>query len=178
MKRSVVIIIAAIVCVIAVAALYLFSPIGTGRDSLNDKQVESLCSYFGESWFEKASDEASPDFWNDLDTTRQTAVRIIGTEDKGELKVLGVFRTEKTNIIAGGEVLKGDLKPGYLARVIRDKKYLGEAEVTSVQKERIDVKELVSGETGGLALKTTSKIDLQINDRLKFFTRETRKRTL
>ena len=99
-------------------------------------------------------------------------------EDKGEMKVLGVFRTEKTSIIAGGEVLKGEVKPTYLARIVRDKKYLGEAEVTSVQKEKIDVKELVAGETGGLAMKTTTKIDLQINDRLKFFTRETKKRTL
>ncbi len=99
-------------------------------------------------------------------------------EDKGEMKVLGVFRTEKTSIIAGGEVLNGEVKPEYLARIVRDKKYLGEAEVTSVQKEKIDVKELVSGETGGLALKTASKIDLQIGDRLKFFTRETKKRTL
>ncbi len=99
-------------------------------------------------------------------------------EDKGEMKVLGVFRTEKTSIIAGGEVLKGDVKPEYLARVVRDKQFIGEAEVTSVQKEKMDVKELVSGETGGLALKTTSKIDLQIGDRLKFFTREAKKRTL
>ena len=99
-------------------------------------------------------------------------------EDKGEMKVLGVFRTEKTSIIAGGEVLKGDVKPGFLARIIRGKEYLGEAEVTSVQKEKIDVKELTAGETGGLALKTTSKIDLQIGDRLKFFTRESKKRTL
>ncbi len=99
-------------------------------------------------------------------------------EDKGEMKVLGVFRTEKTSIIAGGEVLKGDVKPAYLARVVRDKQYIGEAEVTSVQKEKMDVKELISGETGGLALKTTNKIDLQIGDRLKFFTRESKKRTL
>ena len=99
-------------------------------------------------------------------------------EDKGELKVLGVFRTEKTSIIAGGEVLKGDVKPGYLVRVVRSKKYLGEAEVVSTQKEKIEVKELIAGETGGLALKTEHKIDLQIGDRLKFFTRETKKRTL
>ena len=99
-------------------------------------------------------------------------------EDKGELKVLGVFRTEKTSIIAGGEVLKGDVKPGYLVRIVRNKKYLGEAEVVTTQKEKIEVKELIAGETGGLALKTEHKIDLQINDRLKFFTRETKKRTL
>ncbi len=94
------------------------------------------------------------------------------------MKVLGVFRTEKTSIIAGGEVLKGDVKPGFLARVVRDKKFIGEAEVTSTQKEKMDVDSLVAGETGGLALKTKSKIDLQIGDRLSFFTRETKKRTL
>lgn len=99
-------------------------------------------------------------------------------EDKGELKVLGVFRTEKTSIIAGGEVLKGDVKPGYLVRIVRNKKYLGEAEVVTTQKEKIEVGGLIAGETGGLALKTEHKIDLQINDRLKFFTRETKKRTL
>ena len=99
-------------------------------------------------------------------------------EDKGKLKVLGVFRTEKTSIIAGGEVLEGNVKPGYLVRIIRNKKFLGEAEVTSVQKEKIEAKELIAGETGGLALKTKSKIELQINDRLVFFTRESKKRTL
>ena len=98
--------------------------------------------------------------------------------DQGEMKVLGVFRTEKTNIIAGGEVLKGSVKPSFLARVVRNKEYLGEVEVVSVQKEKMDVKELVAGETGGLALKTTQKIALEIGDRLKFFTRETKKRTL
>lgn len=99
-------------------------------------------------------------------------------EDKGEMKVLGVFRTEKTQLIAGGEMLKGDVKTNYLAKVTRNKQTLGEAEVTSVQKEKIDVDVLTAGETGGLAMKTTSKIDLQIGDRLKFFTRETKKRTL
>ncbi|MBR3386084.1 translation initiation factor IF-2 [Candidatus Saccharibacteria bacterium] len=98
--------------------------------------------------------------------------------DTGEMKVLGVFRTEKTSIIAGGEVLKGDVKPGYLARVVRSKQQIGEVEVVSTQKEKIDVSGLIAGETGGLALKTTSRIDLAVGDRLKFFTRETKKRTL
>lgn len=99
-------------------------------------------------------------------------------EDKGEMKVLGVFRTEKTSIIAGGEVLKGDVKADYLARVVRNKEYIGEVTVASVQKEKMDVKELIAGETGGLALKTENKIQLMVGDRLKFFTRETKKRTL
>ena len=100
-------------------------------------------------------------------------------ENKGEMKVLGVFRTEKTQIIAGGEVLKGNVKPGYLVKIVRDKAELpGEAEVSSVQKEKMDVNELIAGETGGLALKTTQKLDVKLNDRLHFFTRETKARTL
>ena len=99
-------------------------------------------------------------------------------EDTGEMKVLGVFRTEKNSIIAGGEVLKGSVKPGMLARVVRDKTYIGEVEVTSTQKEKMDVKELLAGETGGLALKMEHKLALEINDRLKFFAREMRKKTL
>ena len=99
-------------------------------------------------------------------------------EDQGEMKIKGVFRTEKTSIIAGGEVLTGVVKPGMLARVIRDKTYIGEVEVTSVQKEKMDVKELAAGETGGLALKTEHKITVELNDRLKFFTREMKKKTL
>ena len=99
--------------------------------------------------------------------------------DTGEMKVLGVFRTEKTSCIAGGEVLKGDVKPGYLVRITRDKKPIdGEAEVASTQKEKLDVPSLIAGETGGLALKTTSKIDLAVGDRLHFFTRESKRRTL
>lgn len=99
-------------------------------------------------------------------------------EEMGEMKVEGVFRTEKTAIIAGGEMLRGKVKAGMLARVMRNKEELGEVEVTSVQKERIDVPELSEKEIGGLALKTEHKINLQIGDRLKFFTREMRKKTL
>ena len=117
-----------------------------------------------------------------LDDAKQEMENLLDAEivetDVGEMKVLGVFRTEKSSIIAGGEVLTGNVRPGYLVRAIHSKTYLGEAEVTSVQKEKMDVSELIAGETGGLALKTTQRIDLQIGDRLKFFTRESKKRTL
>ena len=118
-----------------------------------------------------------------LDNAKHEMENLLDAEiietDTGEMKVLGVFRTEKTSLIAGGEVLKGDVKPGYLVKITRDKKPIdGEAEVTSVQKEKLDVNTLIAGETGGLAMKTTSKIDLAIGDRLHFFTRETKKRTL
>ncbi len=99
-------------------------------------------------------------------------------EEVGEMKIEGVFRTEKTSIIAGGEVLRGKVTAGMLAKVVRGKEEIGEVEVASVQKEKMDVPELVEKEIGGLALKTEHKINLQIGDRLKLFTRETKKKRL
>ena len=99
-------------------------------------------------------------------------------EDVGELKVMGVFRTERTSIIAGGEVLNGKVEAGVLGRVYRKKELIGEVEVESVQKEKVDVKELVEGEIGGLSLKTEKKFMMEIGDRIKFFTREMKKKTL
>ena len=75
-------------------------------------------------------------------------------------------------------MLRGKLIPGAMARAKHDKEVIGEAEVESVQKERIDAKELIEKEVGGLMMKTTKKINLQVGDRLEFFSRETRKRKL
>ena len=102
---------------------------------------------------------------------------IVETE-LGEMKVKGVFRSDKTSIIAGGEVLKGKCKSGDLVKVMRNKVELGEAELTSVQKERQDVPELIAGEIGGIAIKTEHKIALELDDRLVFFSRNSVHQTL
>lgn len=99
-------------------------------------------------------------------------------EEMGEMKIKGVFRTEKTAMIVGGEMLTGVVRPGMLARIWRKEECLGELEITSVQKEKIDAQELVAGETGGLALKTERKITVELMDRLKFFVREQKKKKL
>lgn len=117
-----------------------------------------------------------------LDDAKSAMEDLLGEEvvetELGEMKVMGVFRTTKTELIAGGEMLRGKLIPGVMARVKHDKEVIGEAEVESVQKERIDAKELIEKEVGGLMMKTTKKINLQVGDRLEFFSRETRKRKL
>jgi translation initiation factor IF-2 len=102
---------------------------------------------------------------------------VIETE-VAELAVRGVFRTEKTEVIAGGEVLTGIVKTGLLVRGYRKKELLGEGEITSAQKNKLEAKELVAGETGGLSLKTHKKMALEVGDRLKFFTREVVKKTI
>ena len=102
---------------------------------------------------------------------------IVETE-MGEMKIKGVFRTERTAIIAGGEVLTGLAKKGLMGRVYHEKEFIGEVEVDSVQKEKMDVNELVAGETGGIAFKLEKKLVIEVNDRVKFFTRELVKKKL
>ena len=102
---------------------------------------------------------------------------IVETE-MGEMKIKGVFRTERTAIIAGGEVLTGLVKKGLMGRVYHEKELISEVEVDSVQKEKMDVNELVAGETGGIAFKLEKKLVIEVNDRVKFFTRELVKKKL
>ncbi len=96
----------------------------------------------------------------------------------GVLEIKGVFRTMKEEIIAGGEVKSGKVMPHILVRAKRGDTLLAEAEVTSVQRQQAEAKEVFEGEMCGLSLKTAKKLQLEIGDRLEFFTREIVKRTL
>lgn len=105
------------------------------------------------------------------------APEIIETE-VGKLKVLAVFRTTKSGVICGGEVLTGKITAGLLTRVMRGGEKLAEAEVKNVQRQQQEAKEVFEGEQCGLELKTDGKLLLEANDQLEFFTRELKKRTL
>lgn len=105
------------------------------------------------------------------------APEVVETE-VGKLKVLGVFRTTRDSVICGGQVLTGKVVPAVLARVMRDKDIVAEAEVTHVQRQQVEAKEVFEGEQCGLELKTHGKLQLTEGDRLEFFTRELKKRTL
>ncbi len=117
-----------------------------------------------------------------LDDARSSMEKLLGEEvvetEVGTMDVMGVFRVTKTELIAGGKVTSGKLVPGVMARVMRKKEMLGEAEVESVQKEKIDAKELIENEVGGLMMKTEKKILLEVGDKLEFFTREKRQKKL
>ena len=96
----------------------------------------------------------------------------------GELEVKGVFRTLRDEVIAGGKVLSGKITADVLARVKRKDEVLAEVEVTSVQRQQQEAKEVFEGEMCGLSLRTTKKLNLEEGDRLELFTRELVKKTL
>jgi len=99
-------------------------------------------------------------------------------KEMGELDVKGVFKTTKTEIIAGGEVKNGTLKVPALARIFRGKEQIGEAELTGLKRGPNDARDLAAGEMGGISLSTTTRTTLELGDRIEFFTRESVQRTL
>jgi translation initiation factor IF-2 len=97
----------------------------------------------------------------------------------GTLKVKGVFKSTKTSIICGGEVTKNRLIVPSFGKILRDKIVLAEeVEVTNLKRGPQDVKEVLEGEMCGMSIKTTSRIDLQIDDRIEIFTREIKERSI
>lgn len=96
----------------------------------------------------------------------------------GTLEIKGVFRTLKDQVIAGGLVKSGKIVKDIRVRAKRGEEVLGEADVTSVQRQQQEAKEVFEGEMCGLSLKTDRKLQLEEGDILEFFTRELVTRTL
>jgi translation initiation factor IF-2 len=117
-----------------------------------------------------------------LDDARQSMEQLLAPEVReteiGTLNVQGVFRTLKDLVIAGGEVTSGKAVSGVLVRVKHGDEQIAEVEVTSVQRQQQEAKEVFEGEMCGISLKTDKKLALEVGDNLEFFTRELVKRTL
>jgi translation initiation factor IF-2 len=117
-----------------------------------------------------------------LDDARTSMESLLAPEvvetELGTLTIKGVFRTLKDVVIAGGEVTKGKVMANVLARVKRGDEVLAEVEITSVQRQQQEAKEVFEGEMCGLSLKTNKKLLIEEGDKLEFFTRELVKRTL
>jgi len=62
--------------------------------------------------------------------------------------------------------------------VLRDKEQLAEVEITNLKRGPQDAKEILEGEMCGLSFASTSRVDIQEGDRIEFFTRELKERSL
>lgn len=117
-----------------------------------------------------------------LDDARTSMEQMLAPEvvetEIGALSVKGIFRTTRDEIICGGEVVAGKVVPHVLVRVKRSDEKLAEVEVTSVQRQQQEAKEVFEGEMCGLSLKMAKKLQVEVGDTLEFFTRELVKRTL
>ncbi|MEO5950454.1 MAG: translation initiation factor IF-2 [Candidatus Saccharimonadales bacterium] len=117
-----------------------------------------------------------------LDDARSSMEAMLAPEvvetEIGTLTIKGVFRTLKDEIIAGGEVTSGKAVPNVLVRIKRGKEKIAEAEVTKVQRQQQEAKEVFEGEMCGLSIKLAHKMIIEEGDVLEFFSRELVKRTL
>ncbi|HSE29918.1 MAG TPA: translation initiation factor IF-2 [Candidatus Saccharimonadales bacterium] len=96
----------------------------------------------------------------------------------GKLTVKGVFKITKDQAICGGEITKGKVEPKLLVRIKRGDEQIAEAEVSHVQREKMEVKEAFEGDMCGLSLDTKGKVVVEEGDKLEFFKRELVKRKL
>ena len=102
----------------------------------------------------------------------------ITEKEIGSLEVKGVFKTTRTDVICGGSVKSGKLTVPAQVRVMRGKEQIGEATLKSLKRGPNDATDLVEGEMGGVHLETTSKLDLEVGDKLEFYIVETKTRQL
>ncbi len=117
-----------------------------------------------------------------IDDARAELTKLLPPEiirtDLGRLQVKGIFKITKTEVICGGEVTKGKLTAPALASVVRGDETIAEVQVTGLKRGPQEAKEVFEGEMCGVSFKSQSRVDLQENDRLEFYTQETVARTL
>lgn len=94
----------------------------------------------------------------------------------GRLKVLANFKNSKNLSVVGGKVMDGKMIKGKKIEVFRDKEFLGMGELTQLQHNKEDVKEVKSGLECGIAFK--GKIKIQPNDQLVCYKEEEIKRKI
>ena len=96
----------------------------------------------------------------------------------GTLEVKGVFKTTKTEVICGGEVLSGKLVVPAQVRIMRGKKPVGDATLTGLKRGPNTAQDLVEGEMGGISLQTSGRVELLLGDILEVYRIETKERSL
>jgi len=71
-------------------------------------------------------------------------------EELGTLKIIAIFKKEKSRMIVGGKVTSGVIKNRVLADVIRDKKKIATGRITQLQHNKKDAGEVEKGKEAGI----------------------------
>jgi translation initiation factor IF-2 len=94
----------------------------------------------------------------------------IKRNDLGRLKVLAIFRTEKTCQIIGGKVLDGRIEKDSLIEVEREKNIITHGKLIALQSGKTDVATVEKDQECGL--KFEGKPVIQIGDVMNFYKEE------
>lgn len=94
----------------------------------------------------------------------------------GIMKILAIFRTEKSSMIVGGRVEDGKVRKDCLVRVKRDGEIIGTGKVSRCQMAKSESKEIPSGSEGGITFE--GKVKIEEGDVLEAYTEESKARAL
>jgi len=85
----------------------------------------------------------------------------------GKLEVLVIFHPEKGNQLIGGKVIEGLARNKVKVRILRNNAIIGEGKIVNLQKNRVDVNEVVAGGECGILIDCSKPIEK--GDLLEFF---------
>lgn len=94
----------------------------------------------------------------------------------GIMKILAVFRTEKSSMIVGGRVEDGKVRKDCLVRVKRNGEIIGTGKVSRCQLAKSESKEIPGGSEGGITFE--GKVKIEVGDVLEAYTEESKARAL
>jgi len=94
--------------------------------------------------------------------------------DLGRMKVLAIFRTEKSSQIVGGRVLDGKVEANALIEVTRDKQIMAEGRLAKLQVAKQDVSTVDVNQECGVNFE--GKPVIQVDDILQFYKMEKAKK--
>jgi translation initiation factor IF-2 len=80
--------------------------------------------------------------------------------ETGVLEIQGVFSSTKDQVVCGGLVKSGQIKVNDLVKLMRDGQEITTGSILNIEKNKLNVKDMVEGEIGGLKLKLTAKVSL------------------
>ena len=108
---------------------------------------------------------------------RQLMEKILEPEkvrlELGKVKVLVIFRTEKSRQIVGGKVTEGEVKRGAAIEVFRQDQLLGKGKMINLQKNKKDVEKAGKGEECGILYE--GEVKIEEGDILNIYIKEKRK---
>ncbi|MBI4215164.1 MAG: translation initiation factor IF-2 [Parcubacteria group bacterium] len=102
---------------------------------------------------------------------------IIKKTEAGRVKILAIFREEKSRVVAGGAVEIGQLEVNMPVDIIRNQETAGSAKVTRLKLGPREVTEAKSGQECGMEL-AGKDIKVKVGDEVIGYKEETIKRTL
>ena len=99
----------------------------------------------------------------------------------GRGKILGIFRTEKDQMIAGGTVLEGDIRKNKMVGIMKQDEAeewqeVARGEIIDLQQSKVDTKEVSKGHEFGIKIKTNYK--LQVGDIIESFEENLKQKSL